>query len=117
MKAIFLDCNDQLAPVWARVLRPDDPPIDVNRKAFARDELPKIIGGYDIAIDDHSYMKSSIKSAVVFGSTVTAFSSGALGAFTLAHSSTILAACVGEASAISTAAAANRLRFMNILPE
>jgi hypothetical protein len=36
-------------------------------------------------------MKSSIKSAVVFGSTVTAFSSGALGAFTLAHSSTILA--------------------------
>ena len=53
MKAIFLDCNDQLAPVWARVVRPDDPPIDVNRKAFARDELPKIIGGYDIAIDDH----------------------------------------------------------------
>src|SRR6476646_10737334 len=60
-------------------------------------------------------MKSSIKSAVVFGSTVTALSSGALGAFTLAHSSTILAACVGEASAISMAAAANRLRFMNIL--
>src|SRR5262249_59795401 len=55
MKAIFLDCNDQLAPVWARVVRPDDPPIDVNRKSFERDELPKIIGGYDIAIDDHSY--------------------------------------------------------------
>ena len=60
MKAIFLDCNDQLAPVWARVLRPDDPPIDVNRKAFARDELPKIIGGYDIAIDDHSYMPTPL---------------------------------------------------------
>src|SRR5262249_17411862 len=56
MKAIFLDCNDQLAPVWARVVRPDDPPINVNRKAFPRDELPKIIGGFDIAIDDHSYM-------------------------------------------------------------
>ena len=34
MKTLFLDCNDQLAPVWQRVLRPDDPPIDVNRKPF-----------------------------------------------------------------------------------
>ena len=40
MKALFLDCNDQLAPVWARVLQSGDPPIDVNRKTFARDELP-----------------------------------------------------------------------------
>ncbi|MGA9084359.1 MAG: NAD(P)-dependent oxidoreductase, partial [Pseudolabrys sp.] len=60
MKSIFLDCNDQLAPVWARVARPDDPPIDVNRKAFARDELPRIIRGYDIAIDDHSYMPTPL---------------------------------------------------------
>ncbi|MGA8947952.1 MAG: 3-phosphoglycerate dehydrogenase, partial [Pseudolabrys sp.] len=60
MKAVFLDCTDQLAPVWARVVRSDDPPIDVNRKAFARDELPKIIGGYEIAIDDHSYMPTSL---------------------------------------------------------
>ena len=41
-------------------MRPDDPPIDVNRKAFARDELPKIIGGYEIAIDDHSYMPTPL---------------------------------------------------------
>src|SRR5262249_37895318 len=60
MKAIFLDCNDQLAPVWERVVRADDPPIDVNRKTFARDELPRIIGGYDIAIDDHSYMPTPL---------------------------------------------------------
>jgi D-3-phosphoglycerate dehydrogenase len=60
MKSIFLDCNDQLAPVWKRVIRPDDPPIEVNRKAFARDELPRIIGGYDIAIDDHSYMPTPL---------------------------------------------------------
>ena len=49
MKSIFLDCNDQLAPVWARVIRPDDPKIDVNREAFAREELPRVIAGYDIA--------------------------------------------------------------------
>ncbi|HEU4660635.1 MAG TPA: NAD(P)-dependent oxidoreductase [Pseudolabrys sp.] len=60
MKSIFIDCNDQLAPVWARVLRSDDPPIDVNRKTFARDDLPKIIRGYDIAIDDHSYMPTPL---------------------------------------------------------
>ncbi|HVR55945.1 MAG TPA: NAD(P)-dependent oxidoreductase, partial [Pseudolabrys sp.] len=60
MKSIFLDCNDQLAPVWERVARPDDPPIDVNRKSFGRDELPHIIGGYDIAIDDHSYMPTPL---------------------------------------------------------
>jgi D-3-phosphoglycerate dehydrogenase len=56
MKALFLDCNDQLAPVWERVIRAGDPPIDVNRKAFERNELPRVLKGYDIAIDDHSYL-------------------------------------------------------------
>src|SRR6476660_5183608 len=37
-------------------------------------------------------LKSSISSAVVFGSTVTAFSAGAGGTFTVDHSSTIDAA-------------------------
>lgn len=60
MKSLFLDCNDQLAPVWARVIRPDDPPIDVNRTAFAREDLPRVLAGYDIAIDDHSYMPTPL---------------------------------------------------------
>jgi len=56
MKALFLDCNDQLAPVWQRVVRADDPPIDVNLTAFAPDELPRLLDGYEICIDDHSYL-------------------------------------------------------------
>ena len=60
MKSLFLDCNDQLAPVWARVIRPDDPPIDVNREAFTREDLPRVLAGYDIAIDDHSYMPTPL---------------------------------------------------------
>ena len=60
MKTIFIDCNEQLAPVWARVLRADDPDIKVNRGAFARDDLPRVIRGYDIAIDDHSYMPTPL---------------------------------------------------------
>jgi len=60
MKSIFLDCNDQLAPVWARVIRPDDPKIDVNTEPFARDELPLVLAGYDIALDDHSFMPTEL---------------------------------------------------------
>ena len=60
MKSLFLDCNDQLAPVWARVIRPDDPPIDVNRAAFTSEDLPRLLAGYDIAIDDHSYMPTPL---------------------------------------------------------
>ena len=60
MKALFLDCNDQLAPVWQRVVRPDDPPIDVNRKPYPQAELPRVLKGYDICIDDHSYMPTDL---------------------------------------------------------
>jgi D-3-phosphoglycerate dehydrogenase len=60
MKSIFLDCNDQLAPVWRRVIRPDDPPVDVNMTPFPRDELPLLLAGYDIALDDHSYMPTEL---------------------------------------------------------
>ena len=41
-------------------MRPDDPPIDVNRKPFERDELPRLLDGYDICIDDHSYMPTPL---------------------------------------------------------
>jgi len=60
MKSIFLDCNDQLAPVWAKVVHADDPPIEVNTAPFARDELPRLLDGYAIALDDHSYMPTEL---------------------------------------------------------
>ncbi|HEX4407588.1 MAG TPA: NAD(P)-dependent oxidoreductase [Xanthobacteraceae bacterium] len=60
MKTLFLDCNDQLAPVWQRVIRADDPVIDINRKSFERNELPRLLKGYDICIDDHSYMPTPL---------------------------------------------------------
>jgi D-3-phosphoglycerate dehydrogenase / 2-oxoglutarate reductase len=60
MKALFIDCNDQLAPVWESVLRPDDPPIDVNRKPFEKTELPGLLKAYEIAIDDHSYIPTDL---------------------------------------------------------
>jgi D-3-phosphoglycerate dehydrogenase / 2-oxoglutarate reductase len=60
MKSIFLDCSEQLAPVWAKVLQPGDPAIDVNTTPFARDELPRVLDGYAVAIDDHSYMPTEL---------------------------------------------------------
>jgi D-3-phosphoglycerate dehydrogenase len=60
MKSLFIDCNDQLAPVWESVVLPDDPPIDVNRKPYALAELPVVLKGYDICVDDHSYLPTEL---------------------------------------------------------
>jgi D-3-phosphoglycerate dehydrogenase len=60
MKAIFIDCNAQLGGVWQRVIRPDDPPVTINSTPFEKNELPRVIGDYDIAIDDHSYMPTDL---------------------------------------------------------
>ena len=60
MKSIFIDCNDQLAPVWDKVIRPDDPAIKVNRMVRVGPELPQVIAGYDVALDDHSYMPTEL---------------------------------------------------------
>jgi D-3-phosphoglycerate dehydrogenase / 2-oxoglutarate reductase len=56
MKSIFIDCNDELDAVFARVHRSDDPPITVNTGRFDPRDLPRLIDGYDICLDDHSYM-------------------------------------------------------------
>jgi len=60
MKSIFIDCNDQLGAVWVKVIRPDDPAITVNRTVRVGPELPDVIAGYDIALDDHSYMPTEL---------------------------------------------------------
>lgn len=60
MKSLFIDCNHQLAPVFARVHREDDPTINVNTRAFKTEDLPRMLDGYQIALDDHSHMPTSI---------------------------------------------------------
>jgi D-3-phosphoglycerate dehydrogenase len=60
MKSIFIDCNDQLDDVFARVYRPDDPPIMLNTKPFKPDELPRVLDGFDVCLDDHSYMPTDL---------------------------------------------------------
>jgi D-3-phosphoglycerate dehydrogenase len=60
MRSLFIDCNDELARVWEQVVRADDPPIDINREPVAQAELPRLLNGYDICIDDHCYLPTEL---------------------------------------------------------
>jgi D-3-phosphoglycerate dehydrogenase len=59
-RTLFVDCNDQLAPVLAAVAEPGDPSIDVNRAAFVSEDLPRLLQGRSTCIVDHSYMPTDI---------------------------------------------------------
>jgi D-3-phosphoglycerate dehydrogenase len=56
MKTLFIDCGVQFEKVFRRVHRADDPPVTVNNEPFKASDLPRLLEGYDICIDDHSYM-------------------------------------------------------------
>jgi D-3-phosphoglycerate dehydrogenase / 2-oxoglutarate reductase len=56
MKALFLDCNEQLGPIFASVGQPGDPTIAVNYEPFDRARVPQLLTGYQIVLDDHSYL-------------------------------------------------------------
>src|SRR6516165_9967616 len=56
VRAIFIDCNKELAPTFEAVRRVDDPPIDINGESFSPSDLPRLLAGYGICLDDHSYL-------------------------------------------------------------
>jgi len=56
MKTLFIDCNPQFEKVFRRVHRADDPAVTLNIHPFGSSDLPRLLDGYDICIDDHSYM-------------------------------------------------------------
>jgi len=41
-------------------VRADDPPIDVNQTGFPPSELPRLLNGYEVCIDDHSYLPTEL---------------------------------------------------------
>ena len=60
MKSIFIDCNHQLEPVWHRVHGAGDPPVTVNTAPYRTEDLPRLLEGYDVVLDDHSPMPTSL---------------------------------------------------------
>ena len=67
MKSLFIDCNRQLAPVFAHVHRADDPPIAVNGTPFTSADLPGLLAGYTICLDDHSYLPAEQIAVDILG--------------------------------------------------
>jgi len=52
-----MDAVDDLASVFARVVRSDDPPVVVNEQGdISAEELPGLLAGYDFVLDDHTKM-------------------------------------------------------------
>ncbi len=62
MAAIFLDCTDDMAPLWEDVRRPGDPAVTVNMSPGQPADIPALLTGYDVCIDDHSYFDAATLS-------------------------------------------------------
>ena len=60
MATLFLDCTDDMAPLWAAVQRPMDPTIALNMAPGQPADIPSLLAGYATCIDDHSYFTADI---------------------------------------------------------
>jgi D-3-phosphoglycerate dehydrogenase len=61
LRAIFVDANEGLAVVTERLHRPDDLPLSINRDPDIRPEdLPRLLAGHPIAIDDHTQFPTDV---------------------------------------------------------
>jgi D-3-phosphoglycerate dehydrogenase len=60
MTAIFLDCPEDMLPLWTRVQRPGDPAIALNIAQGQPDDVPARLGAHDICIDDHTYFDADL---------------------------------------------------------
>jgi D-3-phosphoglycerate dehydrogenase len=59
MATLFLDCTDDMAPLWAATRRPGDPEIAVNIAAGQPADLPGLLAGYEVCINDHSFFDAA----------------------------------------------------------
>ena len=65
MKGVFLDAVDDLAAVFARVVRPTDPPVDVFERGEVRPtNCRRLLAGYDFVLDDHTQMPTDAMRAL-----------------------------------------------------
>ena len=61
MHGVFVDANESLAKIFERLERPGDPRIAVNSNPdITSDELPKVLGGAEIVVVDHTALPTDI---------------------------------------------------------
>ncbi len=57
MQGLFVDATDELADIFRRVLRPDDPPVGLNiQEEVTPEQLPALLAGQDFVLNDRTYM-------------------------------------------------------------
>ncbi len=57
MRAIFIDATEEMAAVFRKVARPDDLEVHVHIAPDVEpDELPGLLAGYQVVLNDHSFM-------------------------------------------------------------
>ena len=61
MRGLFLDASEALAAVYRAMRRDDDPAVDLNMAAqVPPDTLPRLLSGYEFALNDHSFMPTEV---------------------------------------------------------
>ncbi len=60
MPALFLDCTDEMTPLWQRILTPGDPAIAVNIAPAQPEDTFALLQGYDTCIVDHTYFNAAL---------------------------------------------------------
>lgn len=80
MKSIFIDCNKDIASVFARVACPGDPPIVIHGEPFEAADLPRVLADYAICLNDHSHLPTqalaqcrSLKHVVFLGTDASTY--------------------------------------------
>jgi D-3-phosphoglycerate dehydrogenase / 2-oxoglutarate reductase len=64
MQGLFMDAVDDLAQVFNRMVRPDDPPVTVHERGHIDPhELPDLVAGYDFVLNDHTQMPTEAMRA------------------------------------------------------
>ncbi|MCJ2092674.1 3-phosphoglycerate dehydrogenase [Methylobacterium sp. J-072] len=64
MRAVFVDASETLAAVARRLLRPDDPPVAINRQPdITPADLPGLLAGAEIAVIDHTALPLDVARA------------------------------------------------------
>jgi D-3-phosphoglycerate dehydrogenase / 2-oxoglutarate reductase len=61
VRGVFVDANGALAVIFERLSKPGDPKVSIHRDAdVTSDQLPKVLGGAEIAIVDHTALPTDV---------------------------------------------------------
>jgi D-3-phosphoglycerate dehydrogenase len=60
VRAKYIDCGPNQIALWRAALADFEIDVDVNTEAFSADDLPAMLEGYDICIDDHTRIPPDI---------------------------------------------------------